>query len=455
MQAKLWVLTLLIMATGVMALGQTGGAGAAGNSCTELLINGNMETNIGWTFPTTAATGNYSTAQAFSPIRSARVGIVSGANVNSFSSARQQVTASPAAFVRLAWRSFPRSEPVDSQDQQSVSILKPGSTPTTLRTVWSGLRNDRAWLECSYNLSEFAGQEIIVNFTARNNGVNGKTAMFVDDVSLQACNAPQITLEGCSLITPTPTATATPTLTPTATTTSAPTPTSTFTSTPTETPTPSATSTPTASATFTSTPTPTATFTPTPTASSTFTPTPAATATATAIAPADCPQLIANPEFDQGNGYQGWAENLILTSSFTDLGGVTYRGAWFGGSTFSDGYLYQDVAIPAHAPVANLSFWWALNPPTPDSTLGAEEKLTITLRKPNDIVLKTLKTIGQGNAARRWRQATFDLSAYRGQTVRFHAASRTDDTTASWHLTKVYLFTCALDQSIYLPEMKR
>ena len=113
-------------------------------------------------------------------MRSARLGIVSGNNVDSYSSARQQVSVPQSAFIRLSWRGFPRSDPLDTADSQYASILN--ANGVTLRTVWRATRDDRAWLECSYDLSEFAGQTITVNFTARNDGLNGRTALYVDDI---------------------------------------------------------------------------------------------------------------------------------------------------------------------------------------------------------------------------------------------------------------------------------
>ncbi len=504
MRAALFLLPLLLLlASGVYLIALAAPAApTAADACTDLLLNGDMEGSQGWEFPVTAATAGYSSDVFLSPGRSARIGITSGANANAFSSMRQPVAVPAGSQLVLSWHSFPLSQPPDAADQQLVRLLRPDNS--VLRNVWSGLRNDGAWLSCSYDVSASAGQSLSVYFGVRNDGQNARTAMYVDDVRLQLCAEQQSTLEGCVLATPTstpsptsetatetptathtPTGTATPAATSTPTHTPTPPATATRTRTPTRTATPAATTTPTdtVTATATLTPTLTATFTPT-TVPATFTPTitstpspspepatatPSATAEPTAtptpvlttVTPTpsatpnpDCQQLIANPEFDLP-GYAGWTQNLFLTSNFTDLNGVTRRAAWFGGASFSEQYLYQDITIPPGAPDAQLSYWWALNPPALDTPLDPAEKLFISLRRPDGAFLAAIQTIGDADERRYWRTFSMDLSPYIGQTVRFHAHALTTSTTTSWYLDQIYLTTCGAAQALYLPMVVR
>lgn len=418
-------LALLLLLSGVRL---STSAAPAGDDCTELLLNGDMESDQGWEFPVTAATGGYSSDVFHSPGRSARIGITSAANANSFSSLRQAVSVPAGSHLILSWHSYPLSQPPDANDQQSARLLRPDNT--VRRTVWSGLQDAAAWLECSYDVSQYSGQNLKVYFGVRNDGQGGKTALYVDDVHLQLCPGPETTLEGCATPTPsaTPAATATPTTQP-------------------------ATATPT----LTPSPTPTATATPTThpaTETPTLTPSPTPAATATPTATPLCQQLIVNPDFEPP-GYPGWTQNLVLTSTFTDLTGATRRGAWFGGVTFSDHYLYQDIAIPASAPAAHLSYWWALNPPTLDAPLDPSETLTIGLRRPDDTPLATLQTIGDADERRLWRRSDFDLGPYIGQTIRFHAQASTADSAASWYLDDIWLTTCQTAPAVYLPMVVR
>ncbi|RME84647.1 MAG: hypothetical protein D6775_04870, partial [Caldilineae bacterium] len=165
-------------------------------------------------------------------------------------------------------------------------------------------------------------------------------------------------------------------------------------------------------------------------------------------------QLIVNPDFDQGiDGYQGWVQNLYLTSSFEDLAGVRHTGAWFGGATETSHGLYQDITIPQDAPTAQLSFLWALNPPTLTDTLPPGEALTITVESTAGHLLQTLMVIDNASERRLWKLATFDLSNYVARRIRFRAVSTTHQTTTSWYLDKVHLYTCFFDRDLYLPYL--
>ncbi len=427
-----------------LMLALTGDPAMAGeDDCTELLFNGDMENVHGWIFPSNR--GEYATDQFLSPTRSARLGMVAGGQVT-FSSLRQDVNVPAGAQLLLKWHIYPRSEPFDGGDRMLASILD-ATTSAELRRVWTDMRDDRAWVACSYDVSAFLDRAIKVNFSVMNDAHNGFSEMYVDDVSLLVCNVPQPTLEGCLLATPTPTTT--PTATPAATAT--PTPTATPTASPTDAP----TATPTATPTPTSTPTATSTLTTDPTA--THTPTATPTPTPTLPVSSECQQLVVNPDFDQGSsGYDGWAGNLLLTTAFQDVDGLRLRGAWFGGASASDHYLYQDIDIPASAPAAALSYWWALNPGAGDPPLGPDEALTVSLRRPDDgTLLQTVQVIGGDAQPRRWQLAEIDLAAYRGQQVRLHFAALTDLTAASWHLDLVKIDTCLPAHRLYTPLLWR
>jgi hypothetical protein len=376
---------------------------AEGDGCTELIVNGNMETGAGWHFPVTAVQGGYSADQFFSPARSARLGIVSGENKYAYSSMNQGVTIPAGAHLVLSWHAYPLSQPLDANDLQYVQVRDKNGR---LHTIWSGKRNDAAWLTCSYDTSEYLDQAITLYFGVKNDGANGISAMYVDDVSLQVCSSPPTVLQGCQPVQTTPTPSPTPTSAPTL--------------------------------------TPTPAFTPTPTATPTVTPTPAPTQP-------PCQQLIQNPDFD--NGYDGWTQNLYLTASYRDETGEEHEGAWFGGAEYVDQYLFQDVTLPAGNPAARLNFLWAMDPA---DGMAAGDALTITLRSPDDAILATLLTLDQNSTPGRWQAAEFDLGPYIGQTMRFHAQARTNATTTSWYLDQITLTNCTQQEhTTYLPWVMR
>jgi hypothetical protein len=212
--------------------------------CSETVSNGSFEDNATWTFPITDSTAGYSTAQTHSGARAARFGLLPAALVTArlpgveernllgelapayatFSSGYQ--TVSIPANVTSAVLSFwylPGSEAI-SGDFQRVLVLRPG-TYSLVANLMQVLEGDGLWKRRSFDLTAYRGQSIVIYFEVYNNATSaiGRTWMFLDDVSLQACTAT------------TPTDTATPISTATATET--PTPTQTPSSTPTHTPT--------------------------------------------------------------------------------------------------------------------------------------------------------------------------------------------------------------------------
>jgi len=367
----------------------------------ELIVNGDMERDMGWVFPVTAAQGEYSADQYVSPARSARLGIVSEANVYAYSSMYQPISAPalPAGdSLVLSWKAYLRSQPPDANDLQYVQIRDQAGA---LHTIWRDHRHEAPhWLACSFDISAYAGQDLTLYFGVKNDGVGGVTAMYVDDVSMLSGAASGQPLQGCTVqeVTPPPS-----TLTPT--------------STPTFTPTPTAT------------PMPTETPTPIPTPSG-----------------PPCQQLIQNPDFE--GGYDGWTQNLYLTARYRDETGQAREGAWFGGAEFVDQHLYQDVTIPTGSPAARLSLLWAFDP---GADIGPGDALTITLRQPDDVVQETLLIIDKDSVPRRWQTAYFDLGSYIGQTVRLHARATTSATTTSWYLDQIQLFNCESEHHSYLP----
>lgn len=228
MTRRVWVLSLLLVmalalvvfAGSALAAPGTGpqpgpqaGNRAAAITCTNQLVNSDMEANTGWLFGESAVPGAYSTAQFVSPSRSVRLGITSGANVNSYSSMRQQVAVPAGGQLRLSVQVYPISQPVDAGDRQEILIMDPVSS-ATLRQVWRYIGNNAVWMPLQFDLSEFLGRTIVVYINVYNNGTGGITAMFVDNVTLEVCNGGATATATPFVVTATPTPnfiTATPT----------------------------------------------------------------------------------------------------------------------------------------------------------------------------------------------------------------------------------------------------
>lgn len=184
---------------------------AATENHTELVQNGGFEARHGWTFPVTLVPAGYSNVRAHTGDWSVRTGIDDpGQNVNSYSSIWQQVTL-PAEMDRAIlsfWlysfsteaslASFPALLPGDFLDQlntQSFAVDLVGDAQWVLILDKDGLileklveqrRSSLSWEKWTVDLTKYKGQTIRLYFGTYNNGIDGVTWMFVDDVSLKA-----------------------------------------------------------------------------------------------------------------------------------------------------------------------------------------------------------------------------------------------------------------------------
>jgi hypothetical protein len=172
--------------------------------CSEALLNSGFENNTAWDIPLTAYSAGYSTAEAHSGSRSIRTGIVKPLdNVYSYSSTHQKVIVpagtTSASFTfwikpfsdNLGVLSLPSQPTVGtplaevqmSGDVQYVLVLD--SNQNIIKTLLWQLSDSHAWTAYQFNLSTFAGRTIWLHFGTYNDGSNGISSMFVDDVSLE------------------------------------------------------------------------------------------------------------------------------------------------------------------------------------------------------------------------------------------------------------------------------
>jgi len=190
---------------------------SAGN-CTDLIDNGGFEQTRTWRMPVTPHKADYSTVDKYAGVRSARLGIEPGSpDVYSHSSVYQHISVpANATSVTLSFwaRRFThesikaQADAVDlydpaqviqetmdwtsksnraREDWQEVLILQDGCY-NWLATLLRGRSNDSGWIQYSYDLSKFAGQNIVVYFNVINNGVGGRrTWMYIDEVRVDAC----------------------------------------------------------------------------------------------------------------------------------------------------------------------------------------------------------------------------------------------------------------------------
>ena len=138
-------------------------------------------------------------------------------------------------------------------------------------------------------------------------------------------------------------------------------------------------------------------------------------------------QLIVNGGFE--SGASSWtASSGVITSDATQ---PAHAGTW---KAWLDGYgavhtdtAYQQVTIPSTVTSASLSFW-LLVASSETTTTSAYDTLKVQVRNSSGTVLATLATYSNLNKGASYLQKTFDLTAYKGQTVQIYFEGTEDST---------------------------
>ena len=188
------------------------------SACYEALSNRSFESNTAWIIPATEYSAGYSTSQAHTGSRSMRSGIyIASHNVFSYSDFRQKVTipsnATSADLMVWIWPKSTEPDAVplaslldpsllipqnvngklqmspDAGDVQYILVLdKYGNWIDTLWWKTNPTRDDRSWNSHVFDLTNWKGETIYLQFGVYNNGWDGVTSMFVDDASVTICS---------------------------------------------------------------------------------------------------------------------------------------------------------------------------------------------------------------------------------------------------------------------------
>ncbi len=139
-------------------------------------------------------------------------------------------------------------------------------------------------------------------------------------------------------------------------------------------------------------------------------------------------QLLGNAGFENGSSNPApWTASSGVIDNST--GEPAHSGSW---KAWMDGYgtthtdtLYQQVAIPSTVTTATLSFWLHIDT-AETTTTTAYDTLKVQVRNSSGTVLATLATYSNLNKNSGYAQKSFDLSAYKGQTVRIYFVGAED-----------------------------
>jgi hypothetical protein len=141
-------------------------------------------------------------------------------------------------------------------------------------------------------------------------------------------------------------------------------------------------------------------------------------------------QLVTNGGFE--SGATGWtASASVIDNGTTEPSHAGSYKAWLDGygATHTD-TLYQDVVIPSTPTTVTFSFW-LLVASDETTTTTAYDTLKVQLRNTSGTVLTTLATYSNLNKGTSYVQKTFDISAYKGQTVRIYFEGTEGSTVAT------------------------
>jgi hypothetical protein len=137
-------------------------------------------------------------------------------------------------------------------------------------------------------------------------------------------------------------------------------------------------------------------------------------------------QLLLNPGFESGN------VNWTTTAGVIGQNGPSepaHTGTW---DAWMDGYgtthtdtVMQQVAIPSTVTTATLSFWLHIDT-AETTTTSAFDTLQVQIRNSSGTVLATLATFSNLNHATGYTQHSYDVSAYKGQTIQVFLTATED-----------------------------
>jgi C1A family cysteine protease len=179
-------------------------------NCYEALQNGGFEASGGWQPGNSPRPAGYTTAVFHSGARAMRLGIEPGTtDVESYSSISQwfrlPANATSATLRFWWWRHTEESgtyqkpwqgdgpsggsettEAGAAPDVQEIALLD-GTTYHPIAKLRSAKTNDSAWAYDEVDLMPWRGRSLAIYFNANNDGQNGRTWMYLDDVSIQMC----------------------------------------------------------------------------------------------------------------------------------------------------------------------------------------------------------------------------------------------------------------------------
>jgi hypothetical protein len=130
-------------------------------------------------------------------------------------------------------------------------------------------------------------------------------------------------------------------------------------------------------------------------------------------------QLIVNGGFESGKSSWSASNGVITDGTVQAAHGGSWK-AWLNG--YGDARtdtMYQQRAIPSAATAVTLAFWLRVDS-SETTTTTAKDTLKVQVRSSSGALLATLATYSNLDKGTTYLQKSFDLTAYKGQTVRIY-----------------------------------
>ncbi len=147
--------------------------------------------------------------------------------------------------------------------------------------------------------------------------------------------------------------------------------------------------------------------------------------------PTPTPTPVPGAELLLNRGFESGAVNWTATAGvITNSTGQTPRSgsfyAWLDGygTTHTDS-LFQQIAVPSSATTVTLSFWLKINT-AETTTVTPFDTLQVQIRNSSNTVLSTLATYSNLNKSTGYVLKTFDISSFKGQTIRIYFLGQED-----------------------------
>jgi subtilisin family serine protease len=141
--------------------------------------------------------------------------------------------------------------------------------------------------------------------------------------------------------------------------------------------------------------------------------------------PTPTPTPVPGAELLLNRGFESGSVNWTATAGvITNSTGQTPRSgsfyAWLDGygTTHTDS-LFQQITVPSTANTVTLSFWLKINS-SETTTTTAFDTLRVQIRNSSNTVLSTLATYSNLNETSGYVLKTFDITAFKGQTIRIY-----------------------------------